>query len=320
LTFLDLLMPDIDSIAAYRRLRIPGSGAPAYIVTDFREEFGATAANSKQRAAFELVDRRSHRAAFNYTRSAPMKSMIIPSTDEVLFETTLEPEKQETELTKGADDSEAILELFSGRKNTVAVGLPYYENITSMVRVEQNISPELEELINTHDFHFVSLSCSFLPDKDCNFTWARFAVELQAMPASESPIAWDLFPTEISTQIKESSSITVSPHLSFSLNSLKADATLFTVSNQRERFVYEPQIFSFGFRRSNVAWDFRGTTGKPIFGDRRNLLIIAMTPHESQLKGRFRLSAQVELDRLPFKLLLTKRANEIINQSYNLSA
>jgi hypothetical protein len=61
-------------------------------------------------------------------------------------------------------------------------------------------------MADRYDFHYVRLSCTFVPDKDCRFDWARFGIELKSEnPAelvNEKPIAYDLFPREILSEIK----------------------------------------------------------------------------------------------------------------------
>jgi hypothetical protein len=53
----------------------------------------------------------------------------------------------------------------------------------------------------------VDLNCSFLPDHDCKFEWARFGVELSAFSKAEKqasikPIAWSMSPEDILSEIK----------------------------------------------------------------------------------------------------------------------
>jgi hypothetical protein len=250
-----------------------------------------------------------------------MIDITIPETSEMLFETTLEPEKQDLGSIKGEDISEGVIQLFLSKRNKVAIGLPYYENITPIIKRERKweLSQEMRENIEAYDFHFVSLNCSFLPDSACRFTWARFEVELFTFPISEQPIAWDICPSEITTEVKQTQGITISPELCFKLDKTETSAKLFTVNTQKEFFLYEPQIFSFGFRRTNVSWDFRSTMEKGIWGDKRNLLLIVMVPQNSQLKGRFKVSAQVEIQRTPLRLSFSKREDSIVNKMYNLS-
>jgi hypothetical protein len=75
--------------------------------------------------------------------------------------------------------NEGEITVFRGKQNKVAVGVPYYENLGSRLQNLKEETPyEIKRLLNDYDFHYVRLSCSFLPDNDCRFDWARFGVEL----------------------------------------------------------------------------------------------------------------------------------------------
>ena len=248
-----------------------------------------------------------------------MTTLIIPETSEVLFEATLETEQNDNGLTKGDDTSEGFIKPFLSRQNKVAIGLPFYENLMLKIKDKEMLSHEIKQKIETHDFHFLSLSCSFLPDSECQFTWARFEVELSASPSSEKPIVWDIYPAEVITEIKQTTGIAVNPDFSFKLYNTEASAKLFTINNQREFIVYEPQIFSFGYRRTNVAWDFNSTAAKGIWGDKRDLFLIVMVPKNNQLKGRFKVSANVKKHLTSFKLSVSKREDDVVNKLYKLS-
>jgi hypothetical protein len=86
--------------------------------------------------------------------------------------------------------------------------------------------------------------------------------------------------------------------------------------------VYDPQIFAFGIRRSNVAWDFKSTKEKGIWGNKRDLLLIVRAPKNSKVKGRFLLGAEVEFNMgrgIPIRLRLIKRKDEVVDAEYDLS-
>jgi hypothetical protein len=259
-----------------------------------------------------------------------MLRISIPQiSDKVLFETTLEPSISTVEkLLKEKEIGEGEIDTISGRKNKIAVGVPYYENLISrLIEEKQEIPHEIKQTINDYDFHFISLSCSFLPDNRCKFIWARFGVELNAISKEanklleEKPIAYDMFPDEVLSKIIYRKDISLSPELKLELSTIKTDMKLGKLDTQKEFFFYEPQIFAFGLLRPSVAWDFKSTTEKGIWGNKRNLLLIVKTPKNSKLKGRFIFSAEIEVNvgKL-IRIAYRKRKDEIIDVEYDLSA
>lgn len=252
--------------------------------------------------------------------------------DEALFEATLESTASAVDkLVTRKDMGEGEINTVLGKKNKVAVGVPYYENLISrLIEEKEEIPHEIKQMIDDYDFHFVSLSCSFLPDSKCRFIWARFGVELGASAKTkvsgellmEKPITYDMFPDEVLSKIKYKREINFGPELKFNLGVVNADMKLITVKTQKELVIYEPQIFAYGIRRPNVAWDFKSTEEKGIWGNKRDLLLIVRAPKNSKVKGRFLLGAEVEVSigigkwiRMP----LTKRKDDVVNAEYDLS-
>ena len=165
-----------------------------------------------------------------------LKYTIPKTSEETLFETSLEPSSYAVDkLVKGSDVGEAEIISFRGKKNRVAVGMPYSENLVSrLVEENEEIPSDIKRMCDNYDFHTVNLSCSFLPDPACRFNWARFGVELGARTESgethmERPIAYDMFPDEVLSEIKYRRDFSFSPKLKFNLGVLSADTKLFDV-------------------------------------------------------------------------------------------
>jgi len=252
-------------------------------------------------------------------------TLPIPQTEEILFETVLELTSSSiNKLKKYTGEGE--IKIIFNKKNKVAIGEPFYKNITPrLMEKGQEIPNEIKQLINDYDFHYVSLTCSFCPDTDCKFTWARFGVELNAETKAgeqikERPIAIDMFPDEILSEMKYKREMNLSPQFKFNLKVVDTK-TKFGVSESKEFVAYEPQIFAYGIRRPSIAWDFKNTKEKGIWGNKRDLLLLVRTPKESKVKGRFILGAEVEvyIDRWIPIPLAKRKDDEIANAEYYLS-
>lgn len=254
-----------------------------------------------------------------------MFKLSIPQVgDEILFEAILEPTGSAVDqLKKSEDIGEGEITTFHKKVNRAAVGVPYYENLISRFE-EEKIPHEIEMMINDYDFHFISLSCSFLPDTDCKFVWARFGVELSTRSQSgelqENPIAYDMFPDEILNEAICKREVTFAPELKFSVGVINVGVKPIDASTEKKSIVYEPQIFAYGINRPRVAWDFKSTKEKGIWGNKKDLLLIVRAPKNSNVKGRFLLGAEIEVNigkwvRIP----LSKRNDKVVDVQYDLS-
>jgi hypothetical protein len=254
-----------------------------------------------------------------------MLQLTIPEPSGVLFETTLEPPSPAVDkLRKESSVDEGEITTLRGKKNMVAVGLPYHENLTSRLQsLAEEIPYEVKKLTNDYDFHYVRLTCSFLPDNDCRFEWARFGVDLKSksgVSAQAKPISWDISPSQVLSPIKCKREISFTPNVKFNIIPEVIDAGIEGgITESKEYVSYEPQITSFGLNRSNVIWEFKKTKEKGIFGD-KTLLLVIRAPRGSKVKGRFLIGAEVasRLSRwMPFPV--KNSDDSIVNVEYELS-
>jgi hypothetical protein len=255
-----------------------------------------------------------------------MLNASIPPSKGLLFESILEPSiPAVNELRSKIEVDEGEIVSLRGKTNRVAVGLPYYENLTSRLQaLNEEIPYEIKRLMNDYDFHYIRLTCSFLPDNDCIFEWARFGVDLNATSRSNEltlkPIAWDMSPHEVLNEIKCKREISFTPELKFGIVPDILDAEIGGgVTESKEYVVYEPQITSFGLNRSDVVWQFTKTKEMGIWGN-KSLLLVVRTPKGSEVKGRFLIGAQIS-SRLSkwMPLPVRNRDENIVDAVYSLS-
>ncbi len=245
--------------------------------------------------------------------------------DKVLFTASLEPATLVIDkLAKRKDMGEGEIKAVLGKKNKVAIGMPYYENLISrLIEEKEKIPYEIKQMMADYDFHYISLACSFLPDTDCRFQWARFGVELSAISKSgekiqDKPIAYDMFPQEVSSEIKCRKEVNFKPELKLSLDIMDTDMK-YASSESHDFILYEPQIIAYGIRRPSVAWDFKSVKERGIWGN-KNLLLIVRTPKNSKIKGRFLLGAEIEFNIGKWiRIALAKRKDDAVDVEYYLS-
>ncbi|HWQ96205.1 MAG TPA: hypothetical protein VN368_02415 [Candidatus Methylomirabilis sp.] len=254
-----------------------------------------------------------------------MLKITIPQSKGILFEANLEPIASEIDKLR-KNMSEGEINAIFGKKNKVAVGVPYYENLISRyIDENKEIAHEVKKMMNDYDFHYVSLSCSFLPDSDCRFIWARFGVELSAISKSgeafkEKPIAYYMFPDEVLNERKYKRDMNLEPELKIKLFEVAETGMKTGVSESSEFVVYEPQIFAYGIRRPSVSWNFKSTREKGIWGN-KYLLLIVRSPKNSKVRGKFLLGAEVEsyIGKWVRILIAKRKDNKIVNVCYDLS-
>lgn len=221
---------------------------------------------------------------------------------------------------KGLQKSDAEIINMLGRKNRVAVGKPDCSNFNRIFATEKQTIPQaFKELSCNYDFYLLDLSCSFLPDPDCEFVWARFGVELNAYAdgkrLKEKPIAYDMYPDEVFNEITIKNEMAFSSNFKINPSILNIEEGL-KITDSKEYAHYEPEITAFGIRTSNVAWDFKATSRKYINGNIRKLMIIVQTQKNSNIKGRFLIGAEIKTNNIFVPL---KRIDDLINTEYTFS-
>lgn len=257
-----------------------------------------------------------------------MLKLPIPQLgDETLFEATLEPTASAVDkMMKSKDMGEGEIIGVRGKKNMVSVGARYYENLISrLIEEKEEIPHEIKRMMTNYDFHYVSLSCSFLPDRDCRFVWARFGVELSARsksgePFEEKPIAYDMVPKEVLSEIRYKREANFSSEGKLSLGVVNVGRAGIDIKTQKEFIAHEPQIFAYGIARSKVSWDFISTKEKGIWGNKSGLVLIVKAPKNSKVKGRFSFNAEIECKIAKWiPIPLTVRKDKVVDAEYDLS-
>lgn len=248
----------------------------------------------------------------------------IPDSAGILFESNLEPPQLEmTRLRNSAGTGEGEISVLRNKKNKVSVGIPYYENLTSRIHnLGEEIPYEIRKLTEHFDFHYTRLTCSFLPDSECRFEWARFGVNLVSDDISNptKPISWDISPSEVLSSIKCKKEFSFTPNLKFNIVPDIIEAGLESEFKETKDYViYEPQITSFGLNGSNIIWDFQKTKEKGIFGN-KSLLLLIRSPKGIKVRGKFIIGAEVSSKLsswIPFPVKNTD--DKIVNVEYDLS-
>ncbi|MFX0095613.1 MAG: hypothetical protein ACFFBD_28000 [Candidatus Hodarchaeota archaeon] len=222
---------------------------------------------------------------------------ILPEDEginEYILEPTLEGQTKCIE-----EHGEATFNTVLQRENKIALGRPYYEELLSRYEaMNQPIPHEIEHLSQDYDFHFVTFSCSFSPDRDCKFDWARVAVNLDTTSKSDEQldpaIAYWMFPEKITSLLTCDKTIIAEP-LRLGIG----------IGSRQKEIVYKPKIRGGNKGRSNPEWIFTDD----VLGIKQ-LFIIIQSPKGSKVLGRFVLGATVRFTKGLKKILIPCRTNK----------
>ncbi len=220
-------------------------------------------------------------------------------------------------LAQGCDEGE--ISLLLTRKNMAAVRKPKPENLVAhLLDQKQELPPNIErEIKEGYDFYHIALICSFLPDPDCKFTWARLTVKMRCapnqgnLPVQEKPLVCDMFPDEIHNEVKIERTFKVSGKLAYKFMEFNPVS-----ATKSEFIVYQPEIIAVGRSASAFYWDFKETVKKPIYGD-KVLFAIIKKPKDNKVVGQFELDTHVETLERPIGIPLSaKRKTDVVSILY----
>jgi hypothetical protein len=183
-----------------------------------------------------------------------------------------------------------------GKKNRLSIGEPEVWNLVELFEEKgSQISAEVKLMLNDYDFYQVRFACTFMPDENCKFVWARFGVKLSTVGAEEEsesklPVAYDMFPREIFKEVKVKRNFSIGPNFKYK-DFIQFDA----VAEDEEEFIrYQPEIISYRLLQHDPCWDFRKSKAKDFIIGAKELLMILKAPKGRKVEAKFELAAEVQ--------------------------
>jgi hypothetical protein len=141
------------------------------------------------------------------------------------------------------------------------------------------------------DFYLVRFSCSFRPmRKEKEVEWARFLVRLLPDQLARQPIAYDLYPHEVTHEVKRDTKVTLGPTLKFA----EVEAKLGEVAFGLEYQELQPSISAAGIGEANPSWDYEEVKGVKIFGSKWMHLLLKAPPGMETIRAYLDLTADVQ--------------------------
>jgi hypothetical protein len=116
-----------------------------------------------------------------------------------------------------------------------------------------------------HDFYLVRAVCSFRPmRRSVSLSWARFIVRLLPDSNEQQPIAYDLYPKEISQEVKRHVKVSLSPTVNFQ----ELQAGVGGIEFGFEYPELQPVISAYGIGENAVHWDYEEAKGIRLQGSK----------------------------------------------------
>lgn len=211
-----------------------------------------------------------------------------------------------------------------GKKNRLSVGTPETWNLVDLFKEKRvDIPAEVKLSLDEYDFYQVRFVCTFKPDKDCKFVWARFGLKLSSIDDKKGtenkfPVAHDIFPKEIYEEVKVRRNFSIGPNFQY-----KDFVQVGIGSGSKQEFIrYEPEIISYGLLQYDPCWDFRKSKSKDfIIGD-KELFMILKAPKGTKLEVKFEFGAEVHtfLGILPMIPIRIYKGESLVKGRYMIRA
>ena len=184
----------------------------------------------------------------------------------------------------------------SGAENTavrelplVSIGAPEVWPLRDVYPLDK-MPATLRASLDTADFHLVRLACSFRPKRqEVQVEWARFGVTLLPDDRGRLPIAYDMHPLQLTTDVKRNVKVSLSPTVKFQELEVGVGSADFGF----EYTELQPVISASGIGESEPSWDFQSATGAQLIGSKWMHLLVRTPREMTTVNANLRLVADV---------------------------
>jgi hypothetical protein len=250
-----------------------------------------------------------------------MVPVLDPSAHDDFFVAELEPPDHALEELRSAE-SEAVVRLWTGRRNRVAVRRPVLNPILDSVPAAVGQSLGLSWCDDRCSLVSIALTVGCLPDQGCHFTWLQAELRLGVEPPVPDllPIACRLYPERTEDEVKVVRKFDVSIDAGLAFAGIEGPSIGGGQSTERAFTSYRYHVVTFGRMGSTPVWHLRSTDVHPeIIGDFTLLAVVAVPPGPGWM-GMVSVSAEAQLGRSGPKvpLLMRRTAKGIAAPAFDL--
>lgn len=142
------------------------------------------------------------------------------------------------------------------------------------------------------DFFLVRVCCSFrAAGKNTTIEWARFDVALQPDAQNRQPLAFDIHPLQVMTEVKRNVKVSLGPSIKFK----EVEANLGSAEFGLEYPELQPVITGTGAGESVASWDYTRTKGLPVLGSKFMHMLVSAPKGMPNGNATIHLEAEVRV-------------------------
>mgnify|MGYP006924662588 FL=1 len=242
-----------------------------------------------------------------YAQTTSMWLRTPESIEKVIWEAPMEPLSDDAIdlLVRDIKKRERIIINSDELKNglpIISIGLPEVWDLVDLYP-PGGLPQSMKVRLNESDFYIVRFSCSFRPKPNgCNIDWARFIVQLY--PGDEGqPIAFDLYPSMVTQEVKHNVKVTLSPTIRFQ----EVEAGLGCINFGIEYVELNPIISANGVGEDQISWDYHEAKGSKIQGSRLMHMLLKVPKGMKPVVALLDLIADVKIREQFLRLIPGKK-------------
>jgi hypothetical protein len=214
---------------------------------------------------------------------------------DVLWEASLVPASEESverisrdwrAQGKGEDIRDLVRDL-----PVVSIGQPETWSLGDLYAPNE-LHPLLRTKADEADFYLVRFSCSFRPQrKQRGVEWARFLVRLLPDRLAQQPVAYDLYPREVTYEAKRDVKVTLGPSLKFQ----EVEAKLGEVGFGLQYPELQPAISASGIGEAIPSWDYEEAKGLKVLGSKWMHLLLKVPQGMETVRATLDVAADIRV-------------------------
>jgi hypothetical protein len=224
------------------------------------------------------------------------ENYIIPES-ELLYQAYLVPDKTEL-LQMGMNESivdKMVYRVIDGGETPVKAAKPLWFDLIQYYEQnkDKNISPFIQQRLDSHDFYVLSLACTFRSHDDSPhpYIYGEMKFTLSNLTGNEDPIVFDICPSEVNDHATIKKEYGISPSFEFmevkvSAGQIYRKAVTFTEIT--------PIVTSFGKQLSKAGWEYRLSKSRQDLRGNKEGAIIIMVSKGDKIRVTVDVSANVK--------------------------
>jgi hypothetical protein len=189
----------------------------------------------------------------------------------------------------------------------ITIGKPETWQLTELYSPSK-MPAAIKAKLDTDDFYLIRFCCSLRTrEKESAIDFARFQVDLKADKQGRQPIAFDLHPVFVNTELKRSVKVGLSPSVKFT----EIEASIGGVDFGIEYTELQPVISANGIGEALPSWDFSSTKSLRLQGVKCMHAVVRAAKGTSKGAATIDVSADVRVKGSLLSVLLRRNRKQL---------